>query len=78
MLESEYQFYKDNIDKFTEQYLGKFIVIVGKEIIGVYDNQISAYSTTIKTHALGTFLIQEIKKDPNQTIARFTSLVYVN
>ena len=77
MLEREYTFYKENIKDLTERYLGKFIVIVGQEVTGDYADQASAYSAAIKDHALGTFFIQEITKDPSQAIQRFTSLVYV-
>lgn len=77
MLEREYVFYKEHIRDLTVQYLGKYIVIVGEEVTGAYDDQASAYSAAIKEYPLGTFLIQEITKDPNQAIQRFTSLVYV-
>lgn len=77
MLEREYAFYKENNAKLAERYLGKFVVIVGEEVVGSYNDQPSAYSWAIGKYPLGTFLIQEITKDPSQAIQRFTSLVYV-
>jgi len=59
MLKEEFDFYIKNQSEFVEKYKGKFIVIKGKEVIGVYDTEIIAYAETIKNEELGTFLIQE-------------------
>ena len=58
MLEKEFKYYKENQDKLVAQYNGKFVVIMGEEVIGVYATQLEAYNETIKIHARGTFLIQ--------------------
>ena len=63
MLEREFEFYENNKIEIRKKYLGKQIVIVGNEIIGVYDDLDEAYEETIKTHTLGTFMIHDVPVD---------------
>lgn len=58
MLEKEFQYYLDNQKELLKLYNGKFIVIKGQEIIGVYASHSEAYNVTLKSNELGTFLIQ--------------------
>ena len=58
MLENEFKYYIDNQDTLVEKYNGKYLVIKGEEVIGVYDTDDEAYLETQKEHKLGTFLIQ--------------------
>lgn len=58
MLEKEFQYYLDNQDKFVKEYEGKYLVIVGEEIVGVYSSDEEAYFESEKIHKSGTFLIQ--------------------
>ena len=57
-LQVEFHWYIEHQDELVRQYDGKWIVIVGHEVIGAYDSDMEAYSETTKTHELGTFLIQ--------------------
>lgn len=59
MLEIEFQYYLDNQDKLVEKYDGKVLVIVGKDVVGVYDDESTAYFKSIKKYKIGTFLIQK-------------------
>lgn len=59
MLKDEFQFYLDNQENLVEKYKGKFLVIKGQKVIGVYDSEIDAYTKTVVKEELGTFLIQE-------------------
>jgi len=58
MLEKEFDYYKTHQDELVAKFAGKYIVIVGEEVVGAYDAAIDAYTKTQKEHALGTFLIQ--------------------
>lgn len=58
MLDREFNFYLKHQDNLLKDYRGKYLVIKGDEIIGVFDNFDSALLTSMKDHALGTFLIQ--------------------
>ena len=62
-LDKEFKYYQDNKEHFLSKYEGKFIVIKGEEVIGVFDDRIAAIEETKKTHKLGTFLVQHIVKD---------------
>lgn len=59
MLEKEFQYYITHQDELVKKYNGKYIVIKGEEVIGVYESEISAYNEAQKSHQLGTFLIQQ-------------------
>lgn len=59
MLDTEYKYYKDNQEKFLKEYKDKVIVIVGKNIVGIYDDEVSAYQDSVSKYKLGTFLIQK-------------------
>lgn len=59
MLKDEFQFYLDNQENLVEKYKGKFLVIKGQKVIGVYDSEIDAYTKTVAKEEPGTFLIQE-------------------
>lgn len=58
MLEKEFQYFIDNQDNLVNRYNGKVLVIVGEEVVGVYDTEIEAYIEAQKTYKLGSFLIQ--------------------
>ena len=58
MMDKEYKYYMDNQKKFLEKYSGKVIVIKDESVVGVYDDEPSAYQDAISKFELGTFLIQ--------------------
>lgn len=58
MLEKEFQFYKDHQGELVQQYEGRFIAIIGEQVVGAYATEVEAYIETKKTHDVGTFLIQ--------------------
>ena len=62
-LDREFEFYRINKESLLSKYENKFIVIVGHEIIGVFDNEMEAINNTRKTHQLGTFFVQHVIED---------------
>ncbi len=64
-LEKSFQFYLDNLEKLAKTYKGKFITIKNCEILGAYDTYESALNETLKTHKLGTFLVQRVDTNPS-------------
>ncbi len=58
MLEREFDYYLQHQQELLKSYKGKYLVIVGEEIIGNYPSNEEALYQTRKTHKLGTFLIQ--------------------
>lgn len=75
MLEKEYEYYNKNKDKFIKEYLNKYIVIKGDNVLGVYNSKADAAKTTLSEYQLGTFMIKLVKKDDT---ARFFNKVFLN
>ncbi len=59
VLEIEFQYFKDHQETLVSQYDGKYLVIIGEQVIGAYESDMKAYEETKKTHSVGTFLIQQ-------------------
>jgi hypothetical protein len=78
MLEKEFQFYKDHQDELVRQHNGKFLAIVGEEVVGVFDDEIDAYLETKKKYEVGTFLIQHCLPGKNSYTQTFHSRVTFN
>lgn len=77
MLEKELQYYISNQINLVSKHKGKFIVIKGQQVIGVYDTELEAYTETVKQHSLGTFLIQECQPgDENYTQTFRTRVIF--
>jgi hypothetical protein len=64
MYEQENAFYETNLTRFREKQLDKEPVIVGNEIIGIYDDVGNAYRETIKSRVPGTFTIKHVREHP--------------
>lgn len=54
----DYQFFIDNHSDFVSKYLGKYIVIKEKNVLGVYNDMMEAINATLKNHELGSFIVQ--------------------
>jgi len=44
----------------AKNYLGKFAIVKGKIILGVFDDEVTAIITTERVHERGTFMVKEI------------------
>ena len=58
MLEKEFNYYLEHQDELVPVYDGKFLVIVGTQVVGAFDSREDAYYTSLKKYAPGTFMIQ--------------------
>ena len=58
MLEQEFQYYLENQQTLVDKYNGKTLVIIGQEVVGIYDTEAEAYFKSIKKYKPGTFLVQ--------------------
>lgn len=52
------KFFIENFENLLKEYRDKFIVIKNQSVAAAYDTFDEAYSETIKTEELGTFIIQ--------------------
>ena len=75
MLEKEFQYYIDNQEKLLKTYNGRFIAIVGKQIVGDYDSFEQAIDETMKEHELRNFLIKECSEGEKAYTQTFHSRV---
>jgi hypothetical protein len=58
MLEKELNFYISHQKELIESYNGKFLVIVGEDVVGVFESEIEAYNESKVNYTPGSFLIQ--------------------
>ena len=76
MLDIEYQYYKDHKNEFDAKYNNKFIIIIGNNIIGIYDDIDTALKETLQKHKAGTFLLQ--KCGVNQKMKFYSRVSFAN
>ncbi len=57
-LENEFNYFLKNKEALFREYPNKFLVIKDEQVIGAYDDQVSAFTQTTQSHKPGTFLIQ--------------------
>jgi len=63
MQETDWEYYENNRDELVEKYCGKHVVISGGKVIAVYDDREVAYTETVKTLSLGSFIIHHIMEE---------------
>ena len=63
-LKPEFDYYLAHQKEMVSRYNGKFVVIKGQKVLGAYDDQATAVSSTMKEHELGTFLVQKVEPGP--------------
>lgn len=78
MLKKEFKYYLEHQDELVKQYFGKFIVLKGGQVIGVYSSHSEAYNETVKKEDLGTFLIQHCLPGKDSHSQTFHSQVIIN
>ena len=74
-LTEEFKYYCEHQNDLAKQYDGKFLVIVGNEIVGVFDNELEAYFETEKQRPVGTFLIQHCRSGKESHTETFHSRI---
>ena len=62
-LRREYDYYQREKRAICKKLAGRYVVIVGEEIIGDYATQRKAIEATRKQHALGDFFVKLAKYD---------------
>lgn len=75
-LKQEFEYYLAHQAQLVKQYNGKVIVIKDNAVIGDYDSEFQALEETIKTHELGTFLIQICTPGPESYTQTFHRVAF--
>jgi hypothetical protein len=58
MLETERQYYAENVEDWKRQFSDKFVVIKGKELVGAFASMGEALSTGAARFGLDSFLVR--------------------
>ncbi len=61
-LRKEFEYYLAHQDEMVKKYKGKFIAIKDGDVLGAYDDALTAVTETKKVHELGTFLVQKVSE----------------
>lgn len=77
-LTQEFDYYKTHQDELVKKYSGKFIVIKDKVVIGVYDSEEEAITTSLEQNELGSFLVQYVHGGKENITQTFHSRVMLN
>jgi len=75
MLEKEFNYFIDNQDKLVNLYNGKYLVIKGEAVVGVFNTEIEAYLDAVNKFGLGNFLIQKCTQGKEAYTQTFHSRV---
>ena len=74
-LEKEFRYYLDNQDKLVNKYNGRYLVIVGEEVVGDYESHELVIFESRKKYEMGTFLTQLCTAGDKAYTRRFRSHV---
>ena len=61
-LETELKYYESAKDELLRHYEGKYVLIIGQEQLGIYDNMEEAYRQGIELRGNVPMLIQKIEE----------------
>ena len=76
MLKKEFEYFLDHQMELVDKYDGKFLVIKGQKVIGVYDSELEAVEETSKREKIGTFLVQKCEHGDASFTQTFHSRIY--
>ena len=77
MLEKEFKYYLAHQKELVKKYNGKFLVIIGEEVVGNYESFEEALAESQKKFKLGTFLIQQcLSGEDNYTQTFHTRAIF--
>ena len=79
MLDKEFAFYLENQRELLKKFNNRYVVIVGEEIVGDYENYEQALTQSVENnYDLGTFLIQKCSPGDKDYTFTFHSRVLFN
>lgn len=59
-LNREFEWFLKHHEELLRKYDGKFVVIKGEAVLGSYEDPLTAIHETVKSHEMGTFLVQMV------------------
>jgi hypothetical protein len=76
-LRKQFQYYLDHQDELVQRYRGKWVVIVGEEIVGDFDSELAAYAFATTGYEPGAFMIQLVTPGQESYSQTFRSRVAI-
>lgn len=73
-MNENYEWFLSQYDELSKTYGDSFIAIKNKQILSVYSSYAEAVRETQKTEPLGTFIVQECKKNGEMFQCRIASM----
>lgn len=73
MLDQELQYYLTNQSDLVKKHNGRYLVIRGDEIVGIYDDILIAYRESKIKYDLGTFMIHKCGPGEENYTSHFLS-----
>ncbi|HXP61143.1 MAG TPA: hypothetical protein VN829_11670 [Dongiaceae bacterium] len=73
-LEKERKFFKDHQSEWRGAYPGKFVLVKGEALIGVFDSDTTAVSEGIQRFGLESFLVRNVAE--NEEAIRIPALMF--
>lgn len=74
VLASEQAFYKESRESLLKDHLGKWALIIGRKVLGIYDSPDKAYAEGLR--AAGNVPMLVIQVLPEQPTVRFPALQF--
>jgi len=62
MLEEELEYYERNLSDWLNHYPGKFVAVVGQDVLGFFDTIDDALQAGARQVGLGSFLVRRIQE----------------
>ena len=72
-LETEMQFFREHVAEWLAHHEGKFALVVGTELVDVFDTPESAYESGVRRFGNIPMLIKQIRKEQDE-VAYFPAL----
>jgi len=76
-MDENFEYFKENMLQFYNEYGSKFIAIKDRKVLGVYDTFDEALEVTLKSEKIGTFIVQQCTDDATNFTSTFQSNVYL-
>lgn len=68
-MNEDFEWFEEHYEEFQHIYGEAFLAIKNKRILGVYDSCAKGVRETMKVEPIGTFIVQEIRRDSIAYIA---------
>ncbi len=76
-LRKQFKYYLDHQDELVRRYRGRWVVIVGEQVVGDFDSELAAYEFASGAYEPGTFMLQLVTPGKENYSQTFRSRVAI-